>query len=155
MSTPPDPIIQLPASDDLVRAFLADLSQSVNSTLQLLVKLLGGSGGTTSVAASANQRCVAFYNVGTIQSYVVSKDTVIVGVFGNHTSWNVSSDATSVWGSGAANKIKDSGVIYMAVAAGAQATEFFVPVRIPVKKGDTISVWQASTGAVLCLLFEA
>ena len=152
MSTEPvlDPTIQLPASDDLVRAFLADLSKTVENLLKVLIG--GGSGSST--ASTQNTGSVILFNStsGTAVSWRATRDLILIGghFISGSSQCCVSLDGTDYNSAFAVGGLGLQNVLMMPVSNTADVWHSF---HVPIKHNDKVYLQSRSASNAAVILY--
>jgi len=125
-------LLQLPSSSDLVRAFIHDLGN-----------VLDTADGTTKP-----QQQIFFWRTAAAQSWKADRDCVIVGVYsGTHA---VVTTVGMAYG-GESQGVRTSGIIFV---NSSSSNPIFVPMRYQIHRSDVVTFDSDIAGAPLILFIE-
>ena len=152
MSTEPvlDPTIQLPASDDLVRAFLADLSKTVENLLKVLIG--GGSAGGSSVTQNTGSVILFNGTSGTAVSWRATRDLILIGghFIAGSSQCCVSLDGTDYNVAFAVGSTGLQNVLMMPISNTSDVWHSF---HVPIKHNDKVYLQSRSASNAAVILY--
>jgi hypothetical protein len=155
VSTQPalDPAIQLPASDDLVRAFLADLSKTVENLLKVLI---GGGSSSVGITQNTGQNTgsVILFNStsGTAVSWRATRDLILIGghFIAGSSQCCVSLDGTDYNSAFAVGGLGLQNVLMMPISNTSDVWHSF---HVPIKHNDKVYLQSRSASNAAVILY--